>query len=139
MKIMALSMLLLLIASPAFARRFSKGSQHELCSIRTVFISGNSDAADIMRQRIERSTWMRLVRSQKGADGVIDVSQHTHTKHFPIDTQETSVSIEVWRGKDLDWSDSQTFGEGIFNSGAGSAVKILLDDLNRVAACRSER
>lgn len=136
MKAAALAVLAILIALPAFARRIHKGMRHDLCTIKTVFVSGNSESADFVRQQIEKATWLKLVSNASAADGVLKIAEHTHTKHFPIATQETAVSAELWKGKDLEWSETQTWGEGVFHSGAGSAVKLLLSDLDKEAECK---
>ncbi|TAM80409.1 MAG: hypothetical protein EPN47_15930 [Acidobacteria bacterium] len=130
-----LPMLVILATTPVFARRIHKGSRHDLCSIKSVFVDGNSESADIVRQRIEKKTWLKLVPSEDGADGVLKIAEHTLTKHFPISTQETEVSDQLWKGKKLDWSETKTWDEGVFNSGSGSAARLLLDDLNKEANC----
>jgi hypothetical protein len=54
-----------------------------------------------------------------------------------VRSQRTTVSGELRRGATLVWADSAWWDEGVFNSGAGSAVKILLSRLNKQGNCGS--
>jgi hypothetical protein len=90
-------------------------------------------AATDVRKELEKRTWLKLMDSPEKADAVLAIAESQSTKRFPIPTQETNVSANLNKGDSVLWSDSVSFGEGAFNSGAGSAVKILLSHLNREA------
>ncbi len=112
-----------------------KGADPEICALKTVYVRGNSESADIARREIAQRTWLGVADDPQKADAVLDLSERTTEKDFPIRTMRTTVSGELKKGSKLLWSDSAWFDEGVFNSGAGSAVKILLSRLNKAANC----
>jgi hypothetical protein len=115
--------------------RNKKQRDPELCQIQTVYVSGNSESAVLVRRELEKRTWLRLVRDPAEADGELIISETQSERNFPVRSQRTTVSGELRRGSALVWSDSAWFDEGMFNSGAGSAVQILLSRLNKQANC----
>jgi hypothetical protein len=135
-KIILIAVLLVLVSVITEARK--KAKTEGLCEIKNVFVIGNSESASILRREIENRTWMTLVNSEEKADAIFEVSESRSTKRFPIATEQTTISGSITkRGtKELLWSDSASFGEGVINSGAGSAVKILLGNLRRDAGCK---
>jgi hypothetical protein len=137
MKTALLVALIILVTALCFARRIRKGSHHDLCTINTAFVSGNSESAGLVRKQLAKRTWLRLVPSADKADAVLDISETRSEKNFPMRAGQTTVSATLTRNstKDLVWSGSATFGEGPFNGGAGSAVKVLLGDLSYEANC----
>lgn len=128
----AIAVMLAFAAVPAFASH-KKGSRKDLCKIKTVAVTGNSEAANDVRKQLGKRTWLKLVASPKKAGAVLAIAERQSTRRFPIPMQETNVSGNLTKGDSVLWSDSVSFGEGVFNSGAGSAVKILLSHLNREA------
>jgi hypothetical protein len=129
--------LVCLIWSPLLPRE-KRHPHPELCELKTAFISGNSESATKVRQELEKRTWLRLVGSADKADATLDVSETRSEKNFPIRTEQTTVSATLTRNstKEVVWSGSASFGEGVVNSGAGSAVKIVLGHLSREAGCK---
>lgn len=121
-----LAFFLILAAVPLASARRKKGSHPELCEIKTVAVTGNSESASIVRREIEKRTWLKLAASGDKADAVLDIAETKSTRGFPMTQERTTVSGNLTRKDAIVWSDSSTFGEGPFNSGAGSAVKILL-------------
>lgn len=123
------------VCSPAFSRH-RKGQHPEICKLRSVFIEGNSEASNLMRRTIEDRTWLKLSNS-RSADAVLSVSQSQSEKNFPVRMERTTVSVTLAKpdGTVL-WTDSRDFTEGVFNSGAGSAVKLILSDLNKTSGCK---
>lgn len=116
------------LAAPAFGRH--KQQLHpELCEIKTVEVTGNSESATVVRREIENRTWLKLSPSAEKADAVLEVAESKSTRGFPRATEQTTVSGNLIRKGEIVWSGSASFGEGVFNSGAGSAVKILLAQL----------
>jgi hypothetical protein len=135
-RIVLIVVFLLLVSGMTEAR--NKAKTEGVCEIHNVFVTGNSESAKILRQEIEKRTWMTLVNSEEKADGVFEVSEGRSTKHFPIASEQTTVSGSITKtgSKELLWNDSFSVGEGVFNSGAGSAIKILLAHLKSDAGCK---
>jgi len=46
-----------------------------LCSIKTIFIDGNNQSANILRKKWQERTHMRVVKSLDEADAILEVSQ----------------------------------------------------------------
>jgi len=132
-------MLLLAAATVAYPdRRHKRGSHPELCQLKTVFVDGNSESANMIRNEIAERTWLKLVASKEHADAVLAIAETKSTRGFPVTTEQTTVSGQLIKpGSDeILWSDSASFGEGAFNSGAGSASKMLLGYLRTDAGCK---
>ena len=130
-------MMIAVAAAPAMGlfRRKKHAPDAALCGLRTVYVSGNSEAAVIARKKIGKLTWLRLVSDKSKADSVLELSDRKSVREFPLPMATDTVSAELKRGTKLLWSGSAHFDEGPLNSGAGSATKIVLDELNRAASC----
>ena len=132
-----LACLLVVTASVRAAGRRNRGSHPELCELKTVFVAGESESADMVRRDIEKKTWLTLVNSPATADATLKVAETRSLKRFPIRSERTTISATLTRTADqqLVWSGSAWWDEGAINSGAGSAAKILLGRLNLEAGC----
>ncbi len=141
MKLLIYSLLLasLFVSSPAaVARRHRHGYQPhpELCEIKLIWVEGNSESANFVRKDIPKRTWMALAASAKTADAAMKVSEVRSEKNFPIRTERVTVSAEIEKPDGtLIWSGSESFDEGVFNSGAGSAADILVHNIRDDAGC----
>jgi len=134
MKITTLILLAAVVSAPAYARKKHERNP-ELCNLKTVYVDGNSESASIVRRELEKRTWLKLENDQAKADALLLIVETKSEKNFPIRSERTTVAGEIRQGTKLLWSGSGWFDEGVFNSGAGSAVKILLRALNGEAAC----
>jgi hypothetical protein len=134
--VVLIAVLVLLVAGTTVARKKSK--TEGVCEIHNIFVVGNSESATIVRREIDNRTWMTLVNSEEKADAIFEVSESRSTKRFPIATEQTTISGSITKrgNKELLWNDTASWGEGVVNSGAGSAVKILLGNLKRDAGCK---
>jgi hypothetical protein len=139
MKLSLVLLSLLAFAAPAFPDRHHKrGSHPELCELKTVFVDGNSESANMIHNEIAERTWLKLVASKEHADAVLAIAETKSTRGFPMTTEQTTVSGQLVKpdSDEILWSDSASFGEGVFNSGAGSASKMLLGRLTTDANCK---
>lgn len=101
----------------------------KLQAVKTVFVDGNNESADKVRQHIESWTCLKLSGNKTAADAVMDVQERD--KPSDINKVATSLTITMPNG-DLIWSRTKT-AEGFVHSGAGEAVEKVLHDLSKDA------
>jgi hypothetical protein len=102
----------------------------KLQAVKTIFVDGNNESADKVRQHLESWTCLVLTNNKSTADAVMDVKE----QKFPyqdINKLTTSLTITMPNG-DLVWSRSKA-GVGLVHSGAGEAVEKVLHDLSKDA------
>jgi hypothetical protein len=101
----------------------------KLQAVKTIFVDGNNESADKVRQHLESWTCLKLAGNKATADAVMDVQE----REKPSDIHEvaTSLTITLPNG-DLIWSRTKT-GAGFVHSGAGEAVEKVLHDLSKDA------
>lgn len=140
MKQLLLFAVLIVVSSPMIAaarHQIHSKRSVELCAIKKIAIEGNSESAVNVRKQLEKRTWLALSDSSASADAVLKVNESRSEKNFPIRTERTTVSAEMVKSDgSVVWSGSSWFDEGVFNSGSGSAVKILLSNLQKSAGCQ---
>lgn len=102
----------------------------KLQAVKTVFVNGNNESADKVRQHLESWTCLVLTNNKSTADAVIDVTEE-QKPNTDINKVATSLSIALPNG-DLIWSRTKA-GEGFVHSGAGEAVEKVLHDLSKDA------
>jgi hypothetical protein len=101
----------------------------KLQSAKAVFVDGNNESADKVRQHLESWTCLTLTNNKSTADAIMDVQERE--KPSDINKVATSVTISMTNGDQI-WSRTKT-GEGFVHSGAGEAVEKLLHDLSKDA------
>lgn len=84
-----LTALLIIAVTPAVARR-KRGSHPELCEIKSVAVSGNSESASLVRREIEKRTWLKLSPSADKADALLEIAETKSTRGFPTTTEQTT-------------------------------------------------
>lgn len=101
----------------------------KLQGVRIIFVDGNNESADKVRQHVESWTCLKLTNNKTTADAVMDVQE----REKPSDIHEvaTSLTVTLLNG-DLIWSRTKT-GAGFVHSGAGEAVEKVLHDLSKDA------
>jgi len=110
--------------------RISAESLAELRTVKTVFVDGNSESADKVREKLGSWTCLKLTNNKSQADGVIAVEERTKPS---TDVNEVAASMTVtMQNGDQVWFRTKR-GEGIFHSGAGMAAENLLHDLAKDA------
>lgn len=131
-------LLVTLVAVPSVMAREKAGSRPELCTIKTVAVTGNSEAATKVRREVEQRTWLKLVGSSEKADAVLDIAE-SRTEHGGLlSVQKATVSATLTQRSsgDIVWSNSRTFNSDPLRSGASVAAKLVLSDLARQAGCK---
>ncbi len=101
----------------------------KLQAVKTIFVDGNNESADKVRQHLESWTCLQLTNNRTTADAVMDVQERE--KPSEIHEVATSLTITLPNG-DLIWSRTKT-GGGFVHSGAGEAVEKVLHDLSKDA------
>ncbi|MFZ0797896.1 MAG: hypothetical protein WAM98_08915 [Terriglobales bacterium] len=102
----------------------------KLQAVKTIFVDGNNESADKVRQHLESWTCLALTNNKSTADAVMDVKEQ-QKPNTDINKVATSLTITLPNG-DLIWSRTKT-GEGLVHSGAGEAVEKVLHGLSKDA------
>jgi hypothetical protein len=125
---------LLLVASVSLCHAEKKPAISEwnvakLRGVKTVFVDGNSESADKLREKMESWTCLKLTNNKSQADAVMSVEE----REKPSDLHKLAASIVITMPNgDQVWSRTKT-GEGFVHSGAGMAAENLLHDLAKDA------
>jgi hypothetical protein len=93
----------------------------KLQAVKTIFVDGNNESADKVRQHLESWTCLALTNNKSTADAVIDVKEQ-QKPNADINKVATSLTITLPNG-DLIWSRTKT----------GEAVEKVLHDLSKEA------
>jgi hypothetical protein len=102
----------------------------KLRAIRTIFVDGNSESADKLRQHLESQSCFTLVTNKSKADAIMSVSEENKPGGGP-NWLVTSIVVTTQNGDQI-WSKSKG-GGGFVHSGAGMATDNLLHDLKKDA------
>jgi len=110
----------------------------ELCSIRTVAVVGDNEAANDTRKRVEKKTWMKRWDMLDEADGILDVQIVTTSFSVSISgdqvtsaSREGDVVMQLRRRQSerVLWERRQALG-------TADPIDNLLTSLQRQAGCR---
>jgi len=125
------AILLTVAMSPATDKpAIEKENLAKLQAVKTIFVDGNNESADKVRQHLETWTCLKLSNNKSTADAVMDVKEQ-QKPNTDINKVATSITITLPNG-DLIWSRTKA-GEGFVHSGAGEAVEKVLHDLSKDA------
>jgi hypothetical protein len=102
----------------------------KLQAVKTIFVDGNNESADKVRQHLEAWTCLKLSNNKSTADAVMDVKEQ-QKPNTDINKVATSITIAMPNG-DLIWSRTKA-GGGFVHSGAGEAVEKVLHDVSKDA------
>lgn len=102
----------------------------KLRAIKTVFVDGNSESADKIREHLESQSCFTLVSNKSKADAVMSVSEENKPGEG-MQWVVTSITLTTPDGDQI-WSRSKG-GGGFVHSGAGMATDNLLHDLRKDA------
>jgi hypothetical protein len=87
---MAASILLAVAGSPANDKpAVGKGNLAKLQAVKTIFVDGNNESADKVRQHLEAWTCLKLSNNKSTADAVMDVQERE--KASDINKVATSI------------------------------------------------
>jgi len=113
----------------------------ELGKVNTLFVIGNSQAADKAREMLkEGKLCLALAPKKEEADAVLDVSDSATGDGGVLRTRTSIVSATVTlRSGELVWSGSQRFSDAPFTSGSKTAAKLLMTDLGHAADCKNRK
>jgi hypothetical protein len=101
----------------------------KLQAVKTVFVDGNSESADKLREKLESWTCLKLTNNKSQAGAVMSVEERE--KPSDLHKLATSVVITMPNGDQV-WTRTKA-GEGVVHSGAGMAAENLLHDLAKDA------
>lgn len=136
----ALFVVVFLVTVSMAAKKEPKMPDPVLCGIKTVFINGNNQSANVIRKDWERWTGIAVVNSADVADAVLDVDQQQLTVenwHHALETEYTvSVLLKDKAGKLL-WSDSRKnlIGTVFSESNSSDAARFVVQDFWKESAC----
>jgi hypothetical protein len=102
----------------------------KLRAVKNIFVDGNNESSDKVRQHLESWTCLLLTSNKSTADAVMDVKEQ-QKPNTEINKVATSLTITLPNG-DLIWSRTKS-GAGFVHSGAGEAVEKVLHDLSKDA------
>lgn len=101
----------------------------KLQAVKTIFVNGNNESADKVREHLESWTCLKLTNNKTTADAVMDVQE----REKPSEIHEVAISLTITLPNgDLIWSRTKT-GSGFVHSGAGEAAEKVLHDLSKDA------
>ena len=130
-RIRASAILLVAALSPARDKpAIEKENLAKLQAVKAVFVEGNNESADKVRQHLESWTCLTLTNNKTTADAVVAVEERI-VPNAGINKVATSIAISLPNG-DMVWSRTKS-GEGFVHSGAGEAVEKVLHDLSKDA------
>jgi hypothetical protein len=102
----------------------------KLQAVKTVFVEGNSESADKVREHLESQSCLRLVNNKSKADAIMSISEENKPGEG-MQWLVTSITVTTQDGDQI-WSKSKG-GGGFVHSGAGMATDKLLHDLRKDA------
>jgi len=126
---LATILLAVVISTATDKPAIEKENLAKLQALKTIFVDGNNESADKVRQHLEAWTCLTLSNNKSTADAVMDVQERE--KPSDIHKVATSVIVMMPNGDQI-WTRTKT-GEGFVHSGAGEAVEKLLHDLSKDA------
>jgi len=129
--IVALFIALIALAFAGTKPAITQENTAKLQSVKAVFVEGNSESADKIREHLESQSCFTLVNNKSKADAVMNVSEENKPGEGP-GWLVTSITLTTPDGDQI-WSKSKG-GGGFVHSGAGMATDNLLHDL-RKAGC----
>ena len=108
----------------------------ELQTVTTVFVKGNSETANALRDKMTTYSCLQPSINEKKADAVMDVdeaSRHSSTMlEGNTNKVASSVTITMPNGDQV-WSKTKLGRDGFVHSGAGTAVVEMLRSLAKDA------
>ena len=132
MKTVSTLLLCAVLASYCYAEKkpaISEENLTKLQAVKTLFVDGNSESADKLREKMESWTCLKLASNKAQADAIMSVEERE--KLSDLHKLAASVVVAMPNGDQV-WTRTKT-GEGFVHSGAGMAAENLLHDLAKDA------
>jgi hypothetical protein len=121
-----------MFSGQAVARKHEQNDP--LCSIKRVFVAGNSESATRTKKMVEKRTWLALAQSSENADGILAVEEKTGVEPVTHDLTGTkwivSATLTPKGTKDPVWSG---YGSSISDE---AAVEKMLHQLSNAGSCK---
>lgn len=135
---------LALCTVPLVAGKKERKKVPELAKVNTLFVAGNSQAADKAREMVRESkTCFALALKRGEADAVLELNDSSTASTGlmgGLGQKHSTVSGTVTlKTGELIWSDSQRFSDAPLMSGSKTAAKLLIDDLATAADCKARK
>src|SRR5258707_6915264 len=112
-------------------------AQKELQSVRTLFVKGNSETSNTLREKMSIYSCLQTALSEKKADAVMDVDETARRSDSILGGHSNKVSSSVtitMPNGDVVWSKNKQGTEGLIHSGAGGAAAVLVPHLAKKAS-----
>ena len=129
MKVYTLVLLVLLfpaIAASAGKNKVRDSDLAELRTVKTIFVDGNSESADKLREKLETFSCFTLSNNKSHADAMM-TTEERNAHDYVTNEVVTSVTITMPDGNQV-WTRSKRGGDFV-HSGAGMAAEDILHDL----------
>ena len=142
-QVCVLALVLSLTASIAWAKK--KQVDERLRSVNTIFVKGNSQAADRAREMLRegKKTCFSVAGRADDADAVLELGDSAVGDPGMLGTLGARHNVVsgtlTLKSGDLVWSHSARFSDAPFMSGAKTAADILLSNLSKDAACKDRK
>jgi len=102
----------------------------KLQTVKTVFVDGNSESADKLREKLETFSCFTLSNNKSRADAIM-TTEERNAHDYVTNEVLTSATITMPNGDQV-WTRSKK-GGGFVHSGAGMAAEDILHDLAKEA------
>src|ERR1035437_6636870 len=125
MRAMLTIALFVAVTSPSNAEKKPAITEENLAKLQTVkvlFVDGNSESADKLREKLESWTCLKLTNNKSQAGAIMNVEERPKPDEG-MNWLVTSITITTKTGDQV-WSRSKG-GGGFVNSGAGRAAENL--------------
>jgi hypothetical protein len=116
------------LATLAYAGKKPAIAQENLAklqTVKTVFVDGNSEFADKLREKLETFSCFTLSNNKSRADAIM-TTEERNAHDYATNEVLTSVTITMPNGDQV-WTRSKK-GGGFVHSGAGMAAEDILHD-----------
>lgn len=119
----------ILLAAASYAQ--SAERTEKLKAIHSVFISGNNQAAEKMRDELEKGkSCLSLSLKPKEADATLDVASDSQIGGGSLGVRDWVISGNLSNADgELLWSRSMRFSDAPFTNGGKAAGKALINEL----------
>jgi hypothetical protein len=108
----------------------TQGNLAKLQTVKTIFVDGNSESSDKLREKLETFSCFTLSNNKSRADAIM-AAEERNAHDYVANEVLTSVTITMPNGDQV-WTRSKK-GGGFVHSGAGMAAEDILHDLAKEA------
>jgi hypothetical protein len=130
---LAIAVVVAVVSPTVYAGKKPSITQENLAklqAIEVIFVDGNSESADKLREKLESWTCLKLTNNRSQADAIMNVEERAKPDEG-MNWLVSSITVTTKAGDQV-WSRSKG-GGGFVHSGAGMAAENLLHDLAKDA------